>query len=288
MSATFWTNTIWYVLLGILTLFELIFVMVKAERRKLTFAFYLTILGITLNFEMIILIFMKAYAYYPMILKNPPLPFDDVLSGNLFSQFSVAATVLLVTVLDLKYYWFFIFAGIYGIIEELFLTLGIYSQNWYRTWMTVVLLSAAFWIAKKMYAKMIRGIKPIFYYGYIYLALFPLNIVILEWGVFILCRLQDFNTILFPDPLSSRHFLALVNFWMLSIPIMLLYFLRLKWSWKALVIITIYAIYYLGYKLNLFIIKDGWFLPVSTLSIFWMYLSIVLLDRLYGGPQKKY
>jgi len=74
MSATFWTNTIWYVLLGILTLFELIFVMVKAERRKLTFAFYLTILGITLNFETIILIFMKAYAYYPMILKNPPSP----------------------------------------------------------------------------------------------------------------------------------------------------------------------------------------------------------------------
>jgi len=196
--------------------------------------------------------------------------------------------VLLVTVLDLKYYWFFIFAGIYGIIEQLFLSLGIYSQNWYRTWMTVVLLSAAFWIVKKMYAKIIRGIKPIFYYGYIYLALFPLNIVILQWGVFILCRLQDFNTILFPDPLSSRHFLALVNFWLLSIPIMLLYFLRLKWSWKALVIITIYAIYYLGYKLNLFIIKDGWFLPVSTLSIFWMYLSIVLLDRLYGGPQKKY
>lgn len=42
----FWTNTIWYVLLGILTLIELIFVMVRVENRKLTIAFYLTLLGI--------------------------------------------------------------------------------------------------------------------------------------------------------------------------------------------------------------------------------------------------
>jgi hypothetical protein len=44
-------------LLAIVALAELIVVMHKAKRRKLTFAFFLTILGITLSLETIILIF---------------------------------------------------------------------------------------------------------------------------------------------------------------------------------------------------------------------------------------
>ncbi|WP_143187659.1 hypothetical protein [Desulfosporosinus lacus] len=49
--------------------------------------------------------------YYPMIIKNPPMPIDDMLMGNLFSQTSVSATALLVAVLNLKYYWYIIFAA---------------------------------------------------------------------------------------------------------------------------------------------------------------------------------
>src|SRR6266511_5319082 len=100
----FWTNTIWYILLGIATIFELIFVMLKARNRRLTIAFYLTVVGIVLHFETIIFIFMKAYNYYPMILKNPPMPSDDMLLGNLFSQSSVSATALLVAVFNLRFY----------------------------------------------------------------------------------------------------------------------------------------------------------------------------------------
>ena len=78
----FWTNTIWYVLLGILTLVELVFIIVKTENRRLAFAFYLTISGLVLYFEMAILIFLKAYTYYPKILKHPPIPYHDVLAGR--------------------------------------------------------------------------------------------------------------------------------------------------------------------------------------------------------------
>jgi hypothetical protein len=286
MSSTFWTNTIWFLLLVLSTIIILLFVIIKAKRRKLSLAFYFTLAGIVLSFETIILIFLKAYAYYPKILHNPPLPFDDILAGNLFSQFSVAATVLLVTVLNLNYHWYFIFAGIYGIIEKLFLALGIYSHNWYRTWMTVLLMPLAFWVANKMYEKITQGIKPIFYYGYIYLGLFPLFIVIINWGLMLL-RLQDFSLSLLPDPIMSRHFLVIVHFIVLANAMMLIYFLRQKRICKSLVIIALYIIYYVGYKLNLVIIKDGWFLLVSSLSIFGMYLSVFIMDKLYGGPHKK-
>ena len=279
----FWTNTIWYILLGILTVIELVFVLVKAKRPYLAFAFYLTVAGITLSFETIILIFLKSYAYYPKILKNPPMPFDDILAGNLFSQFSVAATVLLVTVLNLNYYWFFIFAGMYGIIEETFLALGIYSHNWYRTWMTVTMLPLAFWSGKYMYSKLNNGIKPIFYYVYILFALFPLYIIAFNW-ILMLLRLRTFNYFVLPDPVMSPYFLALIHFFLLAIPIMFIHFYKVKLQlhWKVIVILMLYAIDYVGYKSGLIVIKDGWFLPISTLSIFWIYASVFIADKLYG------
>lgn len=147
----FWTNTIWYVLLAFSTIFEVIFSIIKARRRKFVFAFYMTLVGLVLFFKTIILIVFKAYNYYPMIIHTSP--FDDVLAGNLFSQFSVAATALLVAAFNLEYYWIIILSGLYGLIEELFLALGIYSHNWYQTWMTVVLLNIYFGWAKKNYLK---------------------------------------------------------------------------------------------------------------------------------------
>ena len=287
MGTIFWTNTIWYILLGVFTLVELVLTIVYAKNRQLAIAFYLTITGIVLTFETIILFFMKAYIYYPMILKSPPRPFDDVLAGNLFSQFSVGASALLVVILNLKSYWFFIFGVIYGIIEELFLALGIYQHNWYQTWMTVTGIPVFCWVVKKMYVKLLHGIKPKYYYGYIFFALYTCNVITLIWGVFMLFRIQDFNTTLISDPEVSRLYGALGHFLLLSISIMLIYFLRLKWIWKALVILFLYTIYYIGYKLNLVLIKEGWFLLVSTISIIWTYLSVFILDKLYGGPKKK-
>ncbi|KLU65922.1 hypothetical protein DEAC_c19610 [Desulfosporosinus acididurans] len=284
---TFWTNTIWYILLGLSTIIELIFTVNKAKnRRKMTIAFYLTITGIALVFETMVLFFLKAYVYYPMILKNPPRPFDDVLAGNLFSQFSVGASALLVVVLNLKFYWFIIVGLIYGLIEELFLSLGIYRHNWYETWMTVMGIPLFFWVVKKMYVKAIQGIEPVFYYGYIFLALYTCNVITLVWGLLMLSRLQDFNTTLISDPEVSRLYGALGHFFLLSGSVMLIHFLRLKGIWKALVIILLYIIYYIGCKLNIVLVKEGRFVLVSTISICWTYLSVLIIDNFYNCAAK--
>lgn len=281
----FWTNTIWYILLGVLTLSELIFVMIKVENRKLTLAFYLTLIGIVLHYETTIFIFFKAYAYYPMILKNPPMPVDDMLMGNLFSQTSIAAAALLLAVLNLKYYWYVIFALTYGVLEELFLALGIYSHNWYQTWMTVFGLLIYFWVANWMHKKIIRGMKPLLYYIYVYLALFLPNSATLTHAL-IITRYQEFNTTLLVDPVNSRFLIFWLHFHVLSIPIMLMYFARFKFIWKSLVVLMLYTVYYISYKLNLIWIKEGWFMPVATANIWEMYLSVFIIDRLYGKTSK--
>lgn len=275
----FWTNTIWYVLLGILTLFEVIFSIIKAKRRKFVFAFYLTLVGLVLFFETLILIVFKAYNYYPMIILTSP--FDDVLAGNLFSQFSVAATALLVAVFNLKYYWIFILSGIYGLIEELFLALGIYSHNWYRTWMTVVSLIIYFWWAKKNYLKSLAGIKPLRCYFYIFIGLFPLNVITLLWG-FILSGYQNYTINFIPDPVGSPYVVSVLYYMLVAITMELIYFLKLNWIWKSTVILAIYGINYLAYTLHIFYFFNiGWFLIFSTVFILSMYLSVVFLDRLF-------
>lgn len=211
MHSTFWTNTIWYIPLAILVFIQLIYTLSKTEKRRLTFAFFITVSGMTLNFETLILIFMKAYAYYPMIIKNSPNPFNDVLAGNLFSQFSISASTLLAVVLNLKYHWYLILAAIYGFIEEGFLALGVYKHNWYQTWMTVVMAPFSLWIAKKMYEKIIKGVKPVFYYAYIYFGLFTLYVITLLWGLH-LSGYVEFSKTVFKDPINSVYFLILAIF----------------------------------------------------------------------------
>ncbi|MDP4126387.1 MAG: hypothetical protein Q8912_05530 [Bacillota bacterium] len=275
----FWTNTIWYVLLGALTIFEVIISIINAKRRKFAFAFYMTLVGQVLFFESLILIVFRAYNYYPMIIRTSP--FDDVLAGNLFSQFSVASTALLVAVLNLEYYWIFILSGLYGLIEELFLSLGIYSHNWYQTWMTLVSLIIYFWWAKKNYIKGLEGIKPLRYYSYIILGLFPLDVVTLLWG-FILSGYQTYTRGFMPDSVRSPYVVTVLYYLFVAIIMVLIYFLRLKWRWKSTVILLIYGVNFLGYKLHiLYFFNTWWFIIFSTVSIFSIYFSIALLDYLF-------
>lgn len=281
--SAFWTNTIWYLLLGIATIIELAFAIHKSENKSQTFAFFLTVIGATLFLEEIILIFLQGYVYYPKILTNIGTPFDDVIAGNFFSQFSVSATLVFVTERKMKFYWYFIFAVIYGLVEELFLRLGIFRHNWYQTWMTVVMLPVAFIIVKMMHQKLKHGIKPMHYYGYILLGLFPLGMITIFWS----CRLagiQNASDRVLADPEMSRQAIGLSVYFVLSMSLMFTYFSRLAFRWSAIVIIALYALYYFIYQLNLEQIRDGWFLPVVTAVILGMYFSVFLLDKLYGQP----
>lgn len=286
MNSPFWTNTIWYILLGILTLIELAYVILRAKQKRFILVYYFTLVGIAFSLETIMLIFLKAYTYYPMILKHPPTPFDDVLAGNVFSQFSIAATALLFVFLNLKFFWAVIFAGIYAGIEEIFLTLGIYSHYWYRTWFTLIGFPVFFWLAKKIYLNLQKGTKKLFYYGYIMLALFPMWIIFYAWGLLTLLRIQNTSTSIMINPIYSRYTISLILFGIVSIPIMLMHYFEVKKGWKTWVILLIYTLYYFGYLHNLILIKEGWFLAVSTTSIFWMYFSVFILDKYYRTAAK--
>ena len=274
----FWTNTIWFLLLGICTIVELIIILVKTNQRKFTIAFYLSVTGMVFSFEAIICCFLKAYNYYPMLIKWSQ--FHDTIAGNLFSQFSVAATALLIPVFRLSFLWCLIIGLLYGIIEEFFLHLDIFKHNWWSTGYTIVGIVLLCSIVRRVYHESRNFITPFTRYIYTFFGIYSLQMPIVVWA-FRLTGIQNFNEHILADPGSSYALLALIHLVILSNLIMSTYFAKLNWKWHLPIIISVYAGYYFLAKFDLIIIKQGWFWGFSSISIFSMYFFVFILDYLY-------
>ncbi|MGE4485240.1 MAG: hypothetical protein AB7C97_09045, partial [Oscillospiraceae bacterium] len=126
MPTSFWSNTIWYILLGVSSIVSMIFVLKKTENRRFTAAFALAVLGFVYMLEAILIILLNAYIYYPKLMVNDL--FQDLVLGNIFSQTSIAATSALAIVYDLSFGWTVLFAAVYYLIDILFVKLGIYEH----------------------------------------------------------------------------------------------------------------------------------------------------------------
>lgn len=280
MPATFWSNTIWYILLSITTIIELIFIFARAKNRKHALAVYFTLVGIVFLIELIVFARFSAYNYFPMII--PKSVSDDSAMGNFFSQLSLAATALLVTVYELKYYWYLIPAGTYYVIEELFIYLGIYKHYWYRTWMTFIGILILCWVAKKIYTNSIKNTERIWRSIYVVLgavSIFePMTYTLRLLGIHIFGK--TFSSL----DVKVFHTVAAYQLILGGI-ILALYYSKIKLWWKATVILFLYLAHFIAFKLNLMIYREGWFFGATTIIIFGMFLIIYILDKLY--PQDK-
>ncbi len=285
MTSTFWSNTIWYILLGVITIIQIIVVLEKVKNRAYIAALFFFISGMTFSIEVIIYCFLRSYDYYPMVFPNSPI--DDGLAGNLFSQFSITSTGLLIIAFNLKYYWFFIFTALYGIIEELFLKLGIYSQNWYITWITMIGLPVLFTFWKKVSKSNFVFNVGIWRYLSMFFGLFTLHMITIWWP-FLILDIVKINKKIFTDPLTSYTFISLLNLFISSIVCMFIYFSKSKWWIKSIAIWFLYSVIYISNNLNIIHIKPGWLLLVATIDTFGMLLYVYILDKLFTKASSVY
>jgi hypothetical protein len=277
MQPSFWSNTIWYILLGISTVIEIIFMIAKVKNLKLLIALFFTMSGMAFCFE-VVMFSTHAYSYCPRII--PQLPLDDMVLGNHFSQFSITSTALLIAVSNGTFPWYFISAGIYCLIEEFFIKLGIYSHNWYQTWMTFVTVVLICWITKKIYESSLKGVRHSMLYIYIFFSFFNLYLITLLFS-FKMLGIIDFNTYILRDAMKSYNLLAISNQIIITVPCMILYFTKLRWRWKSIALTALYIIIFIEYKAKLIYIKQGWFLIYATVEVFGAYLYVFMLDKLY-------
>jgi hypothetical protein len=193
----------------------------------------------------------------------------------------------LIAAYNLKYYWYFIFAGAFCGIEELFLYLGIFKHNWYMTWMTFAGLLFFFWGTKKIYLQNIsKNIGNIWRSIYIFYGLLPFHIIMM-W-VFKLFRLHTFGKVFLQIQTSKIMIILGAYELVLGATAIALYFLKIKWWWKMAAILLLYVAHYFAAKFNLMHYKEGWFFVVTTIAIFSMYLYTCILDKLYDQKEKEY
>lgn len=276
MSSSFWSNTIWYILLFVSSIITIILTLIKSKNRKLTIGFTLATLGFVYSIEVILALLFKSYMYYPKITNDI---FQDTVLGNVFSQVSISSTSALTIVFELSYKWYFLFALIYYSIEELFLKLGIYQHHWYKSIYTLIGFVPLFWIIKKWYYKLMSSSKQPIYYITLFLGTSAIsaNTIIMPLK---LLQIQIFKANFFAELSKNHTTVAIIYGFILINILIILYKSKLHWVWKVITFILLFMTQFALYKSNVIYVKYGWFFIVTLIDIFGIYFWIAVLDHL--------
>lgn len=274
---TFWTNSIWYILLLIISIALLVYVFIKAKEKKRVLGFFLALFGLALFIETIIYIFLKAYEYYPGIIPNSAK--NDGVLGNICSQLSVSIAALFISVFNIRFRGVVLIGAIYFGIEWLFLALGIYQIFWYRPWITLILLTSSFEIAKRWYRTVMGRHNRVLCSVTAILGIFALYLPTTNWFG-ILSGFYDIKEDILIDPYISHAVVAIPKY---TTQILMFYFLnkcKANWVWYAVVVgVVLSADVLLNYT-GLLFVKDGLVLVYSAITIITTYLYILLMEKL--------
>lgn len=285
MKAPFWSYTIYYVILSIITIVMLAAAVVKSKNRGLTIVCYFAALGMTCYFEAGIMFLFNSYAYYPNISNSPSL---ENLAGNYFSQTSVSAAAVLITVLSLPFYYYFIAAGIYYIVEELFIKLGIYSHMWYRAWMTSIWLLLLFLIVKKAYEKLEYSDNKLLHYVTLFFSIFGLYGLtiykLLSVDGFVRFNKMGIDYSLNPIYIKDPYYTNGWGFFLYCIPhiivMIILIHIKVHMMWKTAGLFALFIEHYVLFRLSILAVNGSNFFLVTCVLIFSMYSMAYIFDKL--------
>jgi hypothetical protein len=283
MLVSFWSNTIWYLLLFCTSIISIIFILIKSKNRGLTIAFTFATLGFIYLLEAILIISFGAYRYYPKIVDDV---FQDAVLGNVFSQVSISTTSALIITYELSYAWYFLFALIYFMIEEFFIKLGIFEHFWYKAIYTVIGFVPFFWFTKKWYYKLISSSKYFIYYITLFLAVFSVsaNTIVMPLK---LLGIQIFQVNFFNE-LSKNHTTTGIIYAFLLINILInVHRWQFHWIWKGIVFLILITIQFFLYHMGVVYIKEGWILFVTLLDIFGVFFWVVIMNNLLENKSSK-
>jgi hypothetical protein len=282
MNSTFWTNTIWYILLGITSVVAVIQIIRKPEYRKFNIAFTFAVLGFVYSLESVLLgVYDGAYSYYPKISKNA---FIDTFMGNHFSQASICTTLVLLAVYKLSTIWNFISAAIYYLIELLFLKLGVYKHHWYKAWYTFLGLILLAFLIKKWYHKILNSSRLWSYYLTLYSAV--VSSYGLVRGSFVYGKLRIIHYNVFPDVFKDNLILVHIPLFLVINIMIIIYWLKLSWIAKWVVFAGLFLTQFILTKIGVITIRPGWFLIITSVDVFSCYLLVVIMDYLLKSGAK--
>lgn len=302
MNGMFWSKTIWYLLLLATSIAAVVVTAKKSPDRKFAAVFGLAALGLTYWIEVMLVLVLDAYTYYPML--TPWDPFQDAVLGNIFSQVSVSTTAVLYCVLNLRSIFIPVFAVAYYLIDVLFVQLGIYAHHWYQSIYTLIGFIPYCWMIKKWYLwltgvpntpKLFRSLglhdhnlKKWLLTGTLFLAIFAAagNSLITTQKV---AGLQIFHGGFFADMSKDHTATSLIYGPVLIVLMIALHRWKRPFVYKAGALLILLACHCALYLCGILTtVLTGWCVIVSLIDLLGYYFWTVFLERLLSGSQLPY
>lgn len=277
----FWTNSIWFLILFFVSIILLSYTLLKSKRRKRDFGFFFSMFGFAFVIETVIYIFLKAYEYYPRII--PQSPKNDGVIGNIASQFAITVVALFICIFDISLIGVIILGFIFFLIENLFLTLGIYQDFWYKPWITFVITIIGFEVVKKWYKTTFTSKSELVHYTNVILGVLALFLPTTNW-IGILSGYVAVKANILIDPYISHAVVSIPKYLIQINMVYFLYRYRAGWVWNAVGIAVVFIGDAVLYYTKLIYIKDNWLLIFSGISVITTYLYVFAMEKLlYPG-----
>ncbi|UFT98070.1 hypothetical protein KO561_12745 [Radiobacillus kanasensis] len=244
--------------------------------------FYLCIAGLIYLFEYVLLVLFESYEYFPGVFRDDY--FNNILGANISNGFIVPSVTVFISVYNLGFWWIIlIIIGFVG-IEELFMYLGVYHHNWWKTVYTSGGLLLIFFLGKYIW-RLIRYHSNQFTLRVA--VLYFVNVV--TQGTFMFYLVAIFHLFLFQvswfdDP--SRGHIAFVTlyFFIDSVFYSLMVVSKIKWFYQALFIIGLTCVNVLLQQIGILKVSGNWVIALITfLQLGELFLLINLRNLLFNN-----
>ncbi|RXT15459.1 hypothetical protein [Ammoniphilus sp. CFH 90114] len=148
-------NSYPFIILLIIHTVLLLFTFYKQKDRKTLFVLLFSNIGIAYIFEYFVFSLFQAYRYKPRFFKDNTV---DNTSGAILSQaIYVPFTALFLTAFQWRDKAKWVGSLYFTMVEMMFLRLGVYQHNWWRTPYTTILIPIYFYISDWWYKQIKQG-----------------------------------------------------------------------------------------------------------------------------------
>ena len=274
--ANFWHNTIWYILLSISSAVSLFMIFKKSRNRRLIFAFWAAVLGLTYMIEVVLMFMLNAYSYQPLLAQDKV---QDSIIGNFFSQFSVSSSAVLICVYRLSIYWRIGFSITYYLIDLFFSHVGAYTHHWYLSIFTLAGFFLYSLMVSKWYANLQNNINSKLLFG---ASLFLAAFAVAGNSIITILNLTDIQMFQLPvtgEIVSNHLYGSLLYGPTLILIFMALQRAKLHWGLKILFFPVLLFIQCLLYTIGFIKVKEGWFFAVSLIDLLGYFIWVTVLYR---------
>jgi hypothetical protein len=149
------SKTLPFFLLMIIHMAILIYTFIKNKNRKSLFILLLSNIGFAYVFEFFTLNLFHSYEYKPKLFKKKYL--DNILGAFLSQGVFVPFTSIFISAFGFGWKIKAMFGIYFAIVERIFIKLGVFKNNWWRTIYTLLLIPTYFKISEKWYKWLIKG-----------------------------------------------------------------------------------------------------------------------------------